>query len=234
MDTSNVAAISDTEGIAFAWEIFRGGINPTGYGPTQGQAILHVTLGTTQPIATRKEGLLWGPDKLDIGSMTLFNAGNNPNSGGYIYMYSNSASTYGPVIVGRVPVASAFDHTKYQFLKTDGTWDSEGTIPDTSAAGYGMSGSPKAPTSNAQGNIMYNGYLGKYMFFTSTMETSGGFYLADTPYGPWGAYYEILSEGADYGMNCHPELSPGSKGQDILVSWGTAGVQTMYMLSFLY
>ena len=236
MDTSNTAAVSATEGIAFAWEIFRGGIysNSNGYGPAQGQAMLHVTLGDKQPIATRKEGLLWGSDKLDVGSMTLFNPGNAPNGGGYIYMYSNSVGTYSPVVVGRVPVASAFDHTQYRFLKTDGTWDAAGTIPNSSADGYGMSGNPQPPVSNAEGSIMYNQYLSKYMLFTSTMETSGGFYLADTPYGPWGQKFEILSEGGHYGMNCHPELLPGSNGQTVLVSWGTSSVQTMYKLSFAY
>lgn len=246
MDTSNVAQVADGEGIAFAWEIFR---STTDYGDAKGQAMLHVTLDDTMPIATRKEGLLWGGDKLQIGSFAVYSPNRAspapPSPDGYIYIYSNSATTYGPITVGRVKQSSAFDHTQYQFLKTDGSWDSPGAIPPTSAEGYGMAGSPKPPVSNAQGSVMYNPYLAKYMLWTSTMASVGGFYLSDTPYGPWGDYYPVLGDAEakaggtegkmHYGVNCHPELIPGGgNGKEALVSWGTPGVITMFKLGFEY
>lgn len=235
MDTSNTAEISANEGIAFAWEILRGGQSST----DEGLAMLHVTLGDQVPMATRKEGLITDSSKLQIGSMTVFNPNvkNSPKADGYLYMYSNSPTTYGSVVVGRVPVADAFDPkmSNYQFLKTGGDWDAAGTIPDRSATGYGMQGSP---VSNAQGSIMYNEYLGKYMLWTSAMASVGGFYLADTPTGPWSEFYQVLTKGADapitYGMNVHPDLLPDSNGKQLLVSWGTSAIITMYKLSFEY
>lgn len=245
MDTSNVAQVADGEGIAFAWEIFR---STSDYGDTKGQAMLHVTLGDTMPIATRKEGLLWGADKLQIGSFAVYNPNRAspvpPNADGYVYIYSNSVTTFGPVTVGRVKESSAFDHTQYQFLQTDGTWDTPGTIPLSSADGYGMAGTPKPPASNAQGSMMYNPYLAKYMLWTSTLASVGGFYLSDTPYGPWGDHYPVFGdaeakaggteEKMHYGVNCHPELTPSGDGKEVLVSWGTPGVITMFKLSFEY
>ena len=245
MDTSNTAQVAPGEGIAFAWEVFRTTKKETG---EKGQAVLHVTLGEDMPVAQREEGLRWGPNRLYVGEMTVFNPNNlspvPPNAGGYLYMYSVSTSVYAPVIVGRVKVGNAFDHNKYEFQKTDGTWDDAGQIPASDGAGYGMSGNPGGPISNAQGSIMYNYYLGKYMLWTSKMATTGGFYLSDSPVGPWGDYYEILGQQeADqgntpdkvhYGVNCHPALLPNSDGKEVLVSWGTNSIVNMFKLSFEY
>ena len=76
------------------------------------------------------------------------------------------------------------------------------------------------------------------------MASAGGFYLADTPYGPWGDYYPVLGDKEaeaggtqgemHYGVNCHPELLPGGDGREVLVSWGTPAVITMFKLGFEY
>lgn len=125
MDTTNTAAINDTTGIVFGWEIQRGGSDPF----TNGQTMAAVTVGGNQPTATRVGGILWDDKYIWVGGCTVFNAQGLPNSGGdYIYMYSQMGN-YQSLVVGRVNVDSAFDTSKYEFLKTDGSWDLPGTIP---------------------------------------------------------------------------------------------------------
>lgn len=125
MDTTNTAAINDTTGIVFGWEIQRDGSDPF----TNGQTIAAVTVGGDQPTATRVGGILWDDKYIWVGGLTVFNAQGLPNSGGdYIYMYSQMGD-YQSLIVGRVNVTSAFDTSTYEFLKTDGSWDLSGIIP---------------------------------------------------------------------------------------------------------
>ena len=127
MDTSNTAAVNDTTGIVFGWEIERDGSDPF----TKGQTMAAVTVGGDQPTATRVGGILWDDKHIWVGGHTVFNAQGLPNSGGdYIYMYSQMGD-YQSLVVGRVKVTSAFDTSAYEFLKTDGEWDVPGTIPPT-------------------------------------------------------------------------------------------------------
>ena len=37
-----------------------------------------------------------------------------------------------------------------------------------------------------------------------------------------------------YGVNVHPDLLPGSDGNEFLVSWGTSAITTMYKIVFEY
>jgi len=231
MDTTNTAQVGPGTGICFAWEIHR---KPDGACKDIGNAVLQVRLGPDKPIATRIGPLITGPDKLQIGIMTVFNPNirSTPHADGHIYMYCIGSGIWDSVIVGRAPVAAAFDPGTYQFMKTSGEWDAPGVISQKGDTSYGMAGSP---VSNSQGSIMYNAYLGKYMLFCGTMGHQASFYLADTPWGPWSKNYPLLeSKEMRYGVNVHPDLLPGSDGREILVSWGTNVVQTMYKLTFNY
>lgn len=233
MDTSNTAQVAPGKGIGFAWEIFRS--SSVGDAKDIGNAMFEVTLGAQKPIATRKRDLITDGTKLQIGLMTVFNPNikNTPGANGYLYMYSTSPGTWDSVIVGRVKVEDAFDPTKYQFMKKDGTWDAEGTIPDRSDTSYGMVG---APVSNSQGSIMWNDYLQKYTMFCGTMGAAASFVTGDNPWGPWSKAYPLIdsSDGLRYGANVHPDLLPSSNGKELLFSWGTPGIQTMYKITFNY
>ena len=76
------------------------------------------------------------------------------------------------------------------------------------------------------------------MFWKSIFASFGGFRLADTPTGLWSEYYNVLirADGAPitYGVDVHPDLLPGSDGNELLVSWGTSATITMYKLVFEY
>jgi hypothetical protein len=149
-----------------------------------GNAILKVTLGPEKPIASRFAPLATGPDKIQLGIMTVFNPNirNTPRADGDIYIYCIGDGVFDSVIVGRVPVNCAFDINSYQFMKASGEWDAQGLIPRKGDTSYGMPGSP---VSNSQGSIMYNDYLGKYMLFCGKFARQASFYLSDTPVGPW-------------------------------------------------
>jgi hypothetical protein len=232
MDTSNTAQTGPGTGICFAWEIHR---KTDGSYKDIGNAMLQVTLGADKPIATRLGGLITGPDKIQIGLMTVFNPNirNTPYADGHIYMYCIGADVFESVIVGRAPVDSAFDPRTYQFLKSSGEWDAKGVIPQRGDTSYGMAGSP---VSNSQGSIVYNEYLGKYILFCGTFARQASFYLADTPVGPWSQNYLLLEspDALRYGVNVHPDLLLQSNGNEMLLSWGTNVVLTMYKLTLNY
>lgn len=231
MDTSNIAQVAPGKGVGFAFEIHR---KPDGSYKDLGNAVFEVHLGEKMPIAKCFRGLITGPKEVQLGLMTVYNPNikNSPNADGYIYIYCCSAGVWDSVVVGRVPVEHAFDPSKYQFLKKSKEWDAEGVIPKHGDTDYGMEGSP---VSNSQGSIMYNEYLGRYMLFCGTLGHYGSFCLSETPYGPWSQSYPILSsEEMRYGVNVHPDLLSDSNGKEMLVSWGTNVVQTMYKLTLDY
>ena len=99
-----------------------------------GNAVASITLGDTNPIATRVGHLLAGGTAIALDPVAIFRAGN------YIYVYSNGGPT--KLIVGRVAVSDeVFDISKYSFLETHGgTWSTPTKdIPDSSSSVYGMS-----------------------------------------------------------------------------------------------
>lgn len=232
MDTTNTAQVGPGTGICFAWEIHR---KPDGSYKDIGNAMLKVTLGPEMPVASRFGPLVTGPDRIQLGIMTIFNPNirNTPHADGYIYIYCIGDGIWDSVIVGRAPVESAFDLGTYQFMKATGEWDAKGIIPQRGDTSYGMQGSP---ISNSQGSIVYNDYLGKYMLFCGTFARQASFYLSDTPIGPWSQNYPLLEshDAMRYGVNVHPDLLPQSNGQELLLSWGTNVVLTMYKLTFNY
>lgn len=232
MDTSNTAQVAPGKGIGFAWEIFR--TPAEGDIKDLGSAMFEVTLGDEKPIATRKRDLITDGSKIQIGLMTVFNPNlkNSPNANGYLYMYTTGAGMWDSIIVGRVKVESAFDPTKYQFMKMNGTWDAEGVIPTKNDTSYGMEGKP---VSNNQGSIMWNDYLQKYTLFTGQLGHTASFSTSDNPWGPWSKPYQLITlPNLTYGANVHPDLLPSSDGKELLFSWGTAAIQTMYKITFNY
>lgn len=108
MDTSNTVQCGPGTGICFAWQIYR---KPDGAYKDMGNAILKVTLGPENPTASRVRPLSTGPDKIQLGIMTVFNPNirNTPHADGYIYIYCIGDGVFDSVIVGRVPVNSAFN-----------------------------------------------------------------------------------------------------------------------------
>lgn len=119
MDTTNTFQCGPGTGIFFAWEIHR---KPDGACKDMGNAILKVTLGPEKPIASRFGPLATGPDKIQLGIMTVFNPNirNTPHADGYIYINCIGDGVFDSVIVGRVPVNSAFDINSYQLMKANG------------------------------------------------------------------------------------------------------------------
>jgi hypothetical protein len=230
MDTTNIVQCGPGTGICFAWEIRR---KPNGAYKDMGNAILKVTL--RPDIAARFRPLATRPDKIQLGNMTVFNPNthNTPHVDGYIYINCIGDGVFDSVIVGRVPVNSAFDINSYQFMKANGEWDAQGVIPRKGDTSYGMPGSP---VSNSQGSIMYNDYLGNYMLFCGTFARQASFYLSDTPVGPWSKSYLLLEspDAMRYAVNVHPDLFPHSNGRELLFSRGTNVVLTKYKLSFNY
>ena len=215
MDTSNVAEVTPGVGIGFVWEIWR---SPEGPYEDRGSGIIRVTLGEVQPIADRTGPLITGPDGLQVGLMTIMIAE------GYLYTYSNGGPT--GIIIGRVAVADAFDATKYEFLKTDGTWVQG--IPKSTDMSYGIQGKIH---SDGQGSIMWSNYFKKYLLFTCAFGQVMNFYTSDTPYGPWSDEYYLLQV-PGYGVNVHPELSPDGNHQVLYISSGAENIITMYKIEF--
>lgn len=80
---------------------------------------------------------------------------------------------------------------------------------------------------------MYNDYLGNYMLFCGSFARQASFYLSDTPVGPWSKSYLLLEspDAVRYGVNVHPDLFLQSNGRELIFSWGTEVVLTMYKLS---
>ena len=80
---------------------------------------------------------------------------------------------------------------------------------------------------------MYSNYLQKYMLFTGAYGTYMNFYTSDTPYGPWTGR-NILAINTGYGINVHPQFSPGGDHRILYVSRGTQDGITMHRAEFKY
>jgi hypothetical protein len=234
MDTSNIAAINDTTGVAYVWEITRGG--PDGSFVDQGAGIVAVTLGQTQPIATRLGPLLTGPKSIQLGLFAIL------RSQAYIYNY-NQQGPFGNIIVGRVEANdAAFDPSKYEYLSypTDGNaapvWI-RGIPAAKDAAKYGM----LTAESNGRfacgqyGSIFWSSYFQKYMLMCTLYYDFSFFYVAAKPWGPWSRGYKVLTSGSvwgGYGISAHPGWS--TKPNELYFSQGPNGPFNMFKLTFNY
>ncbi|KAL5325306.1 hypothetical protein ACEPPN_006431 [Leptodophora sp. 'Broadleaf-Isolate-01'] len=214
MDTSNVAEVSPGVGVGFVWEIWRAVTGEYGAG------MIKVTLGSNVPLANRNGPLITGADGIQVGIMTILNAE------GYIYTYTNGGPS--GLIIGRSKLQNAFDATKYEFLQTNGNWVTG--IPKSNDMSYGVQGNVH---SDGQGSIVYSNYFRKYMLFTGAYGYYMNYYTSDTPYGPWSGQYGLAGR-VGYGVNVHPEFSPGGSHRVLFVSSGAGDGIMMYKLEFKY
>jgi hypothetical protein len=236
MDTSNVAPVNATHGVAYAWEIWRGAPDDEKIS-NRGNAVASVTLGDTKPVATRVGPLLTGPDAVSLGLLAILRAGD------YIYTYSKGGPS--KLMVGRVAVDASgddvFDADKYEFLAadTDDTWVSG--IPSSSSTSVGATtANPSGQFGcDVYGSVAYNNYLHKYVLLCDIFLSFVNMYTADTPFGPWSAEYSILTGGriqGSYGSMMHPEYTPPDSRNDesFYFSLGPNGVFNMFQLTFKY
>lgn len=230
MDTSNVAAINDTHGVAYAWEIWRGAAD--GSYVDRGNVVASVTLGQNKPLANRVGPLLTGPNSIALGLLAILRADS------YIYTYSIGGPSN--VIIGRVQADdSVFDSTKYEFLQhgTTNTWLNG--IPSTSTTNIG------ATTANSggqfgcsvYGSVFYNDYLEMYIILCNIYMSFVKMYISNTPDGPWSAEYAVTSSGNDgllagsYGSMSHPEYGCG---REWYFSVGPNSVFQIFKVTFEY
>jgi hypothetical protein len=234
MDTSNIAAINDTTGVAYVWEITRGG--PDGSFVDQGAGVVAVTVGETKPIATRLGPLLTGPVSVQLGLFAIL------QSQAYIYNY-NQQGPFGNIIVGRVKANNAaFDASKYEYLvyPTDGNatpvWI-RGIPAAKDAARYGM----QTAESNGRfacgqyGSMFWSSYFQKYVLMCTLYYDFSFFYVAGNPWGPWSRGYKVLTSGSGwggYGISAHPGWS--TKSNELYFSQGPNGPFNMFKLTFDY
>jgi hypothetical protein len=227
MDTSNVAAINSTHGVAYAWEIWRGASD--GSFVNRGNAVVSVTLGVKKPIATRRGPLLTGPHALALGMLAIL------RDGDFIYMYSIGGPS--GIIIGRVKASDAvFSASAYSFLKARSvsTWVTPGSIPNATTTAYGMTtlNSGGKFSCNVYGSVFFNAYLGKYVMICTAFEHFTNMYVADNAWGPWSAEYGLLNGwGVGYGSMAHPEYSPDG-GKTFHFSQGPDSVFNMFKVSF--
>ena len=213
MDTSNIAALNDTHGIAYGRQSWRS----TQFTEQidQGNAVAIISLGDDKPLATRQGPLLTGPDKIALGLLAILRVED------YIYIYSIGGPTN--LMIGRVLATEStiFNASSYEFLFYDPssiteTWIPH-VVPDHTSYSYG------ARTSNPSGifgcevygSVFYNTYLGQYILLCSMYMTYVNMYVSDTPWGPWSEEYSVTMAGMDglevgsYGAMAHPEFGDG-------------------------
>lgn len=235
MDTSNIAQINETTGIAYVWEITRGA--PDGSHVDQGAGVVAVTVGPTKPVATRVGPLLTGPESVQLGLLAIINAG------GYIYNY-NQQGPFGNILVGRVAASeAAFDAQKYEYLvfspnaTTAPKWIA-GIPTAKDAASYGMHTSESTGrfTCGQYGSVTWSEYFSKYMLMCNLYLNFTFFYLADNPWGPWTAGYKLLSDSGwlGYGVGAHPQWSSRGKENELYFSQGPNGPLNMFKVTFQY
>lgn len=218
MDTSNVAAINDTTGIAYAWEIWRG------------NAIAAVTLGPGKPIATRVGPLLSGPSAVQLGLLAIL------RDGDHVYSYSVGGPT--GIVVGRVRAADdAFAASNYEFLSSaDYTaWHAPGAIPAPETTECGMRTEKPGGKfgCNVYGSVFYSNYLRNYVMICTIYMSFTNMYVAEKPWGPWSAEYGLLSGwGQGYGSHAHPEYSPDGSHKEVYFSQGPNGPFNMFKVTF--
>jgi hypothetical protein len=234
MDTSNVVPINDTTGVAYIWEITRGAPD-TPYA-NKGAGVVAVTLGATQPIATRVGPLLTGPDSVGLGIFAII------RDDRYIYNY-NQQGPFGNILVGRVKAGdAAFDASKYEYLvfppdsKTTPVWK-RGIPTVDNVDQYGM----RTAESNGRfvcqpyGSVIWSDYFQKYMLMCTLYLHYTFFYLAEKPWGPWTRGYNVLSGNSGwvgYGISAHPRYS--AKDNELYFSQGPNGQLNMFKLTFHY
>ncbi|KAI1610812.1 hypothetical protein EDD36DRAFT_466819 [Exophiala viscosa] len=232
MDTSNVAAINDTHGVAYAWEIWRGASD--GSISNRGNAVASITIGDDGPVATRVGPLLTGSDSIALGLLAIL------ADGGYIYTYSVTGPTN--LQIGRVAASDdVFDASKYEFLAagSNDTWIAGIPSPtDTSVAATTANTSGSFGCGN-YGSVFFNSYLNKYVILCDIFESFVNMYVADNPWGPWSAEYGIQGGGmieGGYGSMAHPEyaVDGDTSGKSFYYSLGPNGLFYMFKLTFDY
>ena len=199
MDQSNVAALNDTHGVVYGFQIWRGALDGS-YVP-RGNAVGLVTLGADKPIATRMGPLLTGPEALCMGLLAIL------RDGDYIYLYTEGGPSR--LVVTRVNVNDdIFDASNYQSLLM-GTTDWIPGLPSTSDSQYGMTtANPSGQFGcSVYGSVFYSNYFNKYVIICN-IYIATNMYTSDTPYGPWGEEYGLLSGWVGYGSMAHPMYSP--------------------------
>ena len=233
MDTSNVAAVNDTTGIAYVWEITRGTADVAAV--DHGAGVVAVTLGDTQPIATRLGPLLTGADSVQLGLLAIMRVDE------YIYNYNQQGPT-GNIIVGRVEAGdAAFDPGRYEYL-TFGTVNTPTWIPGipstTNVTSYGMRSADYGGRFACQqyGSVFWNNYFGRYMLMCTLYMDFTFFYLASNPWGPWSTGYKLLDKSGrpGYGVSAHPSYSPGNDHRELYFSQGPNGPFNMFRVTFYY
>lgn len=230
MDTSKVAPINDTHGVAYAWEIWRGASD--GSIVQRGNAVAAITLGSTKPVATRVGPLLTGPDAIALGLLAIL------RDSDYIYTYSIGGPSN--IIVGRASADdSVFDATKYQFLSHGSSTDWVSGIPEGSTTSIGATtANPSGQFGCAvYGSVFYSDYLQQYVIICNIDLSFVNMYTSPTPYGPWSAEYGLMSASTDahvsrsYGSMVHPEYSNTN---EIYMSLGPNSVFNMFRITFNY
>lgn len=227
MDNSNIAAINDTAGVVYSWEMYRGCTdNPAGV--NKGLAVSLVTIGDDFPVATRLGPLLTDGSAVQVGLLAVLAAEN------YIYSYTVSGSN---VLVGRVRPANnaPFSADNYEFLSSDGqTWVPG--IPSAADAGnFNMVTSQQGGWGcSVYGSAMYSNYFNQYMLFCDDYENFFNFYTSDTPYGPWSDQYQIIKGVQGYGSMVHPGYSPGGSNKVLYISQGPNTVFDVWKVTFGY
>ncbi|PNS15724.1 hypothetical protein CAC42_4176 [Sphaceloma murrayae] len=200
MDTSNVAEINATHGVAFVWEIWRGASD--GNHVDRGAGAVSVTLGPNRPVAARVGPLLSDAKALQVGLIGIM------RDGEYIYSYSSGGPSN--VVVGRVRANDdVFSPSAYEFLRfKEQTWERTGGIISADARDYG------ARTANAggrfgcavYGSVFWSDAWGKYVLLCNIFMHFTKMHVADKPEGPWSAEYPILGGVLGYGSHAHPEF----------------------------
>lgn len=226
MDTSNVAAINETHGVAYGFEVWRGG------GPDdirRGNCVAWVTLAPDMPIATRVGPLLTGPDEVEMGMLAILRAGD------YIYIYSEGGPSR--LLVTRVRAnEDVLDISKYETLEFNTTnhWTSE--IPQKSTEKYGMTTKSAGGEFGCAvyGSVFYSNYFEKYVILCNIYEDATNMFVSDTPYGPWSEEYGLLRGRYGYGSMAHPHYSPGGSHKELYFSLGPNAQFMMFKLTFKY
>jgi len=231
MDTSNVAAINSTHGVAYGYEIWRNG--PDGSALNRGNAVAAITLNATKPIATRVGPLLTDNTTIALGMMAILRDGN------YVYIYSMGGPSN--IIVGRVEASDAvFTASNYEFLKngTNDTWVPG--IPLNTATNVALATSDGSFFCDNYGSVTFNHYLNKYILLCGKFISFVTMYVSDTPYGPFSAGYQLMSGGhqmveGSYGPMMHPMFQPvAGSDKSWYFSLGPNSVFYMYKITFDY
>ena len=224
IDTSNVAAINETHGVAYGFEVWRG----TGTDLRRGNCVASITLGEDMPIATRVGPLLTGPDTIEMGMLAILRAGD------YIYIYSAGGPSR--LIVTRVLATDdVFDASQYETLELNtNSWSR--TIPMPSTKKYGMVTANRSRKFGClvYGSVFYSNYLNKYVIICNIYMVATNMYTSDTPWGPWSEEYGLLRGWRGYGSMVHPMYSPGGSHKEIYFSQGPNTGFDMFKVTFDY